>query len=749
MGSTLSSSSIGGSSTSGSISSSLSGASSIACHNNNRTSRGGLSPNYYSQVSSCNSSRSSRLGNVPPQKSKVGRAAGREVLYTVNNARINNNNNDRDWGLYHSGQYRQNKASLLHCQTMNGNCAGDAASNGSSVGRKAGTQLLLNGWNLLTKKVGSQHTTQTNSVYFSNKKDNNNNSNFPGNYVYGSGDERQRDSWQSWKGSPEECKWSNGKSNKCGSPTADRLSSLSVKNGQRTILNEYQNGHKRIQVGIGKSKSSGQTTINGTASSGLLNIFRNGILQHSNHQKSTQSSNKPYTVFRSLDEQDGSVIANPYNKVQNGNIVGSDKITNGSRKDNNAYRLSKQDNVDNNNGSYGRPSPTAPAATTPLSPTHKPTAWLGGKFHQPGRRLPSFSSILNPSASHNNAKLSSENRKNAQTAAHHRNSLCAEDARRGNNKNGMVTSVSSHGNNGRRPHSWAVCDQTNFDVPPPPPNSVISGDSARSPTEWGYYCPSAVEAIEPPKYGISLVSGNQNNRVHNGRKYEAQTNQNGIRSGGQHKKTVIQASTSELLRGLSHFIARRCEALELKGFEPSQVVVWMRSVDRALIMQGWQDVAFINPANLVFVYMLIRDRLQSMDFSCSGSNSSDSLCIDANRENNSPYGCEDDDSCDSFKSGKSCHENGRQQKLLRKRLANVDELQSLVLTCLYISYSYMGNEISYPLKPFIAENTDRSQFWCGCVDIINAHSTDMLRLNSSSAFFLEVFSELKNYSIDC
>lgn len=33
----------------------------------------------------------------------------------------------------------------------------------------------------------------------------------------------------------------------------------------------------------------------------------------------------------------------------------------------------------------------------------------------------------------------------------------------------------------------------------------------------------------------------------------------------------------------------------------------------------------------------------------------------------------------------------------------VEELQSLVLTCLYISYSYMGNEISYPLKPFIVD----------------------------------------------
>ncbi|KAE9556452.1 hypothetical protein FO519_000337 [Halicephalobus sp. NKZ332] len=159
------------------------------------------------------------------------------------------------------------------------------------------------------------------------------------------------------------------------------------------------------------------------------------------------------------------------------------------------------------------------------------------------------------------------------------------------------------------------------------------------------------------------------------------------------KKTVIQASTSELLRGLGHFIAHKCC---MRHFEAADFVMWMRTVDRSLMLQGWQDVAFINPANLVFVYMLIRDRLE------------------------------------------------REVKFLH----TVEELQSMVLTCLYISYSYMGNEISYPLKPFIGDHEDRNKFWNRCVDIINNHSSEMLRLNSSSAFFLEVFTELKNYSVD-
>ncbi|CAI4229101.1 unnamed protein product [Auanema sp. JU1783] len=157
------------------------------------------------------------------------------------------------------------------------------------------------------------------------------------------------------------------------------------------------------------------------------------------------------------------------------------------------------------------------------------------------------------------------------------------------------------------------------------------------------------------------------------------------------RRTVIQASTSELLRGLGHFI---CQHKAPPGFEPSHLVMWIRTVDRALLLQGWQDIAFINPANLVFVFMLIREVIP------------DELSIQTE-----------------------------------------EDLRAWVLTCLYISYSYMGNEISYPLKPFIVE-TDRDKFWQRCVSIISSRSADMLRLNSTSSYFSEVFSELKKYSID-
>ena len=48
------------------------------------------------------------------------------------------------------------------------------------------------------------------------------------------------------------------------------------------------------------------------------------------------------------------------------------------------------------------------------------------------------------------------------------------------------------------------------------------------------------------------------------------------------KKTVIQASTSELLRGLGHFIAHKCC---MHHFEAADFVMWMRTVDRSLMLQ--------------------------------------------------------------------------------------------------------------------------------------------------------------------
>lgn len=71
------------------------------------------------------------------------------------------------------------------------------------------------------------------------------------------------------------------------------------------------------------------------------------------------------------------------------------------------------------------------------------------------------------------------------------------------------------------------------------------------------------------------------------------------------------------------------------------------------------------------------------------------------------------------------------------------ELHATFLTCLYLGYSYLGNEISYPLKPFLLEYS-RDAFWERALELISRLSADMLRINNDPHFFTEVFQDLKN-----
>uniref|UniRef100_A0A3Q3WED5 Uncharacterized protein n=1 Tax=Mola mola TaxID=94237 RepID=A0A3Q3WED5_MOLML len=152
------------------------------------------------------------------------------------------------------------------------------------------------------------------------------------------------------------------------------------------------------------------------------------------------------------------------------------------------------------------------------------------------------------------------------------------------------------------------------------------------------------------------------------------------------RRIVIQASTGELLRCLGNFMCRRCS--NLKELNSGEVILWFRNIDRTLLLQGWQDQGFITPANVVFVYLLCQDTVA--------------------------------DNVDSLA-----------------------ELQGTFQTCLYLAYSYMGNEISYPLKPFMID-ANKDVFWETSLRLIDRMSAKMLQLNADPHFFTEVFQDLKN-----
>ncbi|XP_075779121.1 cyclin-dependent kinase 5 activator 1-like [Pelodiscus sinensis] len=161
----------------------------------------------------------------------------------------------------------------------------------------------------------------------------------------------------------------------------------------------------------------------------------------------------------------------------------------------------------------------------------------------------------------------------------------------------------------------------------------------------------------------------------------------GTGGGASPRRVVVQASTSELLKCLGEFLGRRC--YRLKHLSATEPILWLRSVDRSLLLQGWQDQAFITPANVVFVYLLCRE------------------VIDGDA------------------------------------VSSEHDLQAALLTCLYLSYSYMGNEISYPLKPFLVEAA-KEAFWDRCLRIISTMSAKMLRINADPHYFTQVFADLKN-----
>ncbi|XP_071951139.1 cyclin-dependent kinase 5 activator 1-like [Antedon mediterranea] len=154
-------------------------------------------------------------------------------------------------------------------------------------------------------------------------------------------------------------------------------------------------------------------------------------------------------------------------------------------------------------------------------------------------------------------------------------------------------------------------------------------------------------------------------------------------------RKFVQSSTSELLKCLANFVRFHCPYL--KDFDTADAIVWLRAVDRSLLIQGWQDVNFLSSPNVVFVFMLVRELLT------------------------------------------------------KSRVRKPQELQGMLLTCLYLSYSYMGNEISYPLKPFLVDES-REKFWDRCLKIVNDCSGKMLRINRDSNFFTSMLADLKSYA---
>ncbi|XP_032812864.2 uncharacterized protein LOC116943766 [Petromyzon marinus] len=151
------------------------------------------------------------------------------------------------------------------------------------------------------------------------------------------------------------------------------------------------------------------------------------------------------------------------------------------------------------------------------------------------------------------------------------------------------------------------------------------------------------------------------------------------------ERLLMRASSGELLNCLGTHLCRRCALL--RHISPADPVRWLRAVDRTLLEQGWQETAFLTPANVLFVYLLCRESVS-------------------------------------------------------EQTSSEGDLQASLLVCLYLAFSYMGNEISYPLKPFVVE-AFKDKFWERCLNLIDSLSGQMLLINASPTFCVELLRELK------
>lgn len=144
---------------------------------------------------------------------------------------------------------------------------------------------------------------------------------------------------------------------------------------------------------------------------------------------------------------------------------------------------------------------------------------------------------------------------------------------------------------------------------------------------------------------------------------------------------------TDLLHNFGVFVQKRCSHLHSSP-SATEVAMWVRCADRALQLNGWTINSFLLESHVIFSYMLVAAAFEKYEV---------------------------------------------------RTLADVKEL---VLLCLYVSYTYNANEISYPLRPFLVKQ-DRAAFWDKCLDISLSSSSMMLRLNKDHKYYQDTLASLK------
>jgi hypothetical protein len=267
-------------------------------------------------------------------------------------------------------------------------------------------------------------------------------------------------------------------------------------------------------------------------------------------------------------------------------------------------------------------------------------------------------------------------------------------------------------------------------------------------------------------------------------------------------------STNDLLACLDEFVRARCRlssvcspatrqcrdsttnGRRLGLFRRGLVTYWLKTVDQSLLATGWQDAAFVDPVSIVVVFALVRDTIEACCRQNEGKNEESLRCRFGKNKNKNKSGSW---FLVNSKNSRNSKDTFTESTGNTMTFDTVDDLRVLIIACLYVSYAYVGSEISYPLKPFLFginrrtrliddegyrdefdddEDDDdydfaydddisysdddayddglddsfaaewRHRFWNHCLATIERSSSSLLRLNNDSEFFIDVFDDL-------
>lgn len=152
-----------------------------------------------------------------------------------------------------------------------------------------------------------------------------------------------------------------------------------------------------------------------------------------------------------------------------------------------------------------------------------------------------------------------------------------------------------------------------------------------------------------------------------------------------------KATLSDVMLCLGRFVHSSTTHLPTRP-TVSDVVGWVRQVDRALQLSGWTVNSFLMESHIIFTFVILQAAFEMFT------------------------------------------------------LSSLVDLKEIFYLCLYTSYTYNANEISYPLRPFLVKS-DRVAFWDKCVRLSMSVTSHMLRLNQDCVYYKSALDTLLAYHV--